>query len=70
MNIVAARPSPIPSRDDKLPPPPPDSPISQPPLPPPKNPVQAVLVLDTHSHDGPQLPPIPTISSLGNAPLP
>ncbi|OJA10815.1 hypothetical protein AZE42_00266 [Rhizopogon vesiculosus] len=62
--VVSARPLPIPGRDEKLPPPPPpDSPVSPPP-PPPKNP-SPVLVLDTHSNDGPQLPPIPTMSSLG-----
>lgn len=48
-------------RDLKLPPLPPDSHVSPPP--PPKN---IRLVLDTHLDDnGPQLPPIPSLASLG-----
>lgn len=46
----------------KLPPLPPDSLVSPPPPPPPKN---VGLVLDTHPDDGPQLPPIPSLASLG-----
>jgi hypothetical protein len=53
-------------RDVKLPPLPPDSESFIPPPPPPKN---IGLVIDTHPNDGPQLPPIPSLASLGNASL-
>jgi len=46
----------------KLPPLPPDSESFIPPPPPPKN---IGLVIDTHPNDGPQLPPIPSLASLG-----
>lgn len=59
---VGYRPLFIPGRDEKLPPLPPDSLISPPPPPPPKN---IGLVIDTHPNDGPQLPPIPSLASLG-----
>ncbi|KAG1755189.1 uncharacterized protein EDB91DRAFT_1097707 [Suillus paluster] len=62
-NSIFPRPLLIPGRDQKLPSLPLESLAISPPPSPPKNTIN--IVLDTHSNDGPQLPPIPSMASLG-----